>query len=91
MRAIRLGGAQYDGRLFVGDALPLLQGRHVFRLRLTGNRRAIAVDDPRLEDRVADNNAKYDITESESLLFGRNFGVATDVQTGPTATSSWSR
>ena len=90
MRAIRLGGAQYDGSLFVGAALPLLQGGHV--LRLTGNRRAIAVDDPRLEDRVADTNAKYDITESESLLFGRNFGVATDVQTGPiTATSSWSR
>jgi len=32
---------------------------------------------------VADNLAKHDITESESLLFGRNFGVATDVRTGP--------
>ena len=32
---------------------------------------------------MADNNAKYDITESESLLFGRNVGVTTDVQTGP--------
>jgi hypothetical protein len=31
---------------------------------------------------VADNTAKFDITESESLLFGRNFGVGTDVQTG---------
>ena len=76
-------GPQSDGNLFVGAAAPALQGGHIFRLRLTGNRRAIAVDDPRLEDRVADNNAKYDITESESLLFGRNFGVTTDVQTGP--------
>ncbi|PYQ96092.1 MAG: hypothetical protein DMF97_15915, partial [Acidobacteria bacterium] len=36
-----------------------------------------------LEDRVADNNSKFDITESESLLAGRNFGIAPDVQTGP--------
>jgi hypothetical protein len=36
-----------------------------------------------LADRVADNTAKYDITESESLLFGSNFGVATDIRTGP--------
>jgi hypothetical protein len=26
---------------------------------------------------------KFDITESESLLLGRNFGVMTDIQTGP--------
>ena len=31
----------------------------------------------------ADNVNKWEITESESLLFGRNFGVGTDVQTGP--------
>jgi aldose sugar dehydrogenase len=43
----------------------------------------IAVDDPRLEDRVADNMAKNDITESESLLFATDFGVGTDVETGP--------
>jgi hypothetical protein len=43
----------------------------------------VAVDDPRLEDRVADNVAKFDITESESLLFGRNFGIGTDIETGP--------
>jgi hypothetical protein len=43
----------------------------------------IAVDDPRLEDRVADNITKYDITESESLLFGRNFGISSDLHTGP--------
>ena len=41
------------------------------------------MDDPRLEDRVADNVNKWEITESESLLFGRNFGVVTDIQTGP--------
>ncbi len=55
----------------------------MFRFNLTGNRRKIGVDDPRLDDRVADNLFKFDITESESLLFGTNFGVGTDIQTGP--------
>jgi hypothetical protein len=54
-----------------------------FHFNLTGNRSRIAVDDPRLEDRVADNNAKNDLTESESLLIGRDFGVTTDIETGP--------
>jgi hypothetical protein len=43
----------------------------------------VGVDDPGLEDRVADNVCKFDITESETLLFGTNFGIATDIQTGP--------
>jgi hypothetical protein len=69
--------------LFVGAATPLTAGGYLFHFNLTGNRRRIAVDDPRLEDRVADNNAKHDITESESLLFGTGFGVVTDIETGP--------
>jgi glucose/arabinose dehydrogenase len=76
-------GRQYRGDLFTGAARPDLLGGQLFRFKLTGNRRRIAVDDPLLEDRVADNLAKFDITESESLLFGKNFGVATDIQTGP--------
>jgi glucose/arabinose dehydrogenase len=76
-------GPQYRGDLFVAAARTFLEGGHLFRLNLTGNRRKIAVDDPRLADRVADNLNKWEITESESLLFGRNFGVGTDVQTGP--------
>ena len=41
------------------------------------------MDNHDLQDRVADNLAKFDITESEELLIGRNFGVGTDIQTGP--------
>jgi hypothetical protein len=41
------------------------------------------VDGRRLQDRVADNVAKHDITESESLLIGRNFGTVTDIEPGP--------
>jgi glucose/arabinose dehydrogenase len=76
-------GPQYDGDLILGAARPTLSGGHLFRFNLTGNRRKIAVDDPRLEDRVADNLAKFDVTESESLLFGTEFGIATDLKTGP--------
>lgn len=76
-------GPNFAGDLFMGAATPLLEGGYLFHFNLTGNRRKIGVDDPRLEDRVADNFAKNDLTESESLLIGRNFGVATDIETGP--------
>ena len=76
-------GAQFAGDLFVGAATPVLAGGYLFHFNLTGNRRAVAVDDARLEDRVADNTSKFDLTESESLLIGRDFGVGTDIETGP--------
>jgi len=76
-------GPQYEGDMILGAARTTLLGGHLFRFNLAGNRRKIAVDDPRLEDRVADNLAKFDITESESLLFGTGFGIGTDIHTGP--------
>jgi glucose/arabinose dehydrogenase len=76
-------GPRYANDLFVGAARTFLENGHLFHFNLTGNRLRVAVDDPRLEDRVADNRHKWEITESESLLFGRNFGIGTDIQTGP--------
>ena len=76
-------GPQFEDDLFMGAATANLVGGYLFRFNLTGNRRSIGVDDPRLADRVADNLAKHEITESESLLIGRDFGVTTDVETGP--------
>jgi glucose/arabinose dehydrogenase len=76
-------GPQYFGDLFVGLATFDTLGGAVFRFNLTGNRRKIGVDDPRLEDRVADSLDFHDITESESLLFGTGFGIVTEIQTGP--------
>ena len=76
-------GPQYNGDLFMGGARPTLTGGHIFHFNITGNRRKVGVDDPRIEDRVADNLAKFDITESESLLFGTDCGVATDILQGP--------
>jgi aldose sugar dehydrogenase len=76
-------GPQFEGDLFMGAATNRLEGGYLFHFNLTGNRMKIGVDDPRLEDRVADNLDKHEITESESLLIGRNFGVVTDIRTGP--------
>jgi len=76
-------GRQYRGDLFVGAATPALQGGYLFHFDLTRDRRDLNLDNPLLKDRVADNPDKNDITESESLLAGRNFGVSTDIQTGP--------
>ena len=76
-------GAQFDGDLFVGAARTFLAGGNLFHFNLTGNRQRIGVDDPRLEDRVADNNHKFDITESETLLIGTDFGVVTDIENSP--------
>jgi aldose sugar dehydrogenase len=70
-------GPQYEGDLFVGGARDFLLDGHLFRLKLTGNRRAIA------GKQVIDNLDKWDVTGSEHLLFGTGFGVVTDIQTAP--------
>jgi aldose sugar dehydrogenase len=76
-------GYQFIGDLFMGAATTNLEGGYLFRFKLTADRMNIAFDDPRLEDQVADNTARHDITESESFLIGRNFGIVTDIKTGP--------
>jgi glucose/arabinose dehydrogenase len=76
-------GPQFFGDLFVGFATPSPVGGPIFRYNLTGNRRRLALEDPRLDDLVADNTAPRDLTESEGLLVGRDFGIVTDIETGP--------
>ena len=76
-------GRQYHGDLFMGGARDFLFSGHIFRMEITGNRRMVGVDDPRIEDRVADNLAKFEATESESLVWGQNFGLTTDILQGP--------
>lgn len=76
-------GAKYDGDLFVGAARLTLLNGYLFRMKLNDTRRDFAHTDPRLADRVADNLDKFEATESESLIFGRDFGVGTSIVTGP--------
>jgi aldose sugar dehydrogenase len=76
-------GAEYRGDLFMAGARDFLEGGHLFRIELSSNRRSVDTGDPRLADGVADNANKWHIGESENLLFGRNFGIGTDMHTGP--------
>lgn len=71
-------GEEYEGNLFVGAATTRTEGGHIFRFRLTEDRKHLDVPSS-----VAENRAKNDITGSERLLFGRNFGIGTHILTGP--------
>ncbi|HEU4934272.1 MAG TPA: PQQ-dependent sugar dehydrogenase [Pyrinomonadaceae bacterium] len=76
-------GSQFEGDLFVGASRTTLLNGFLFRFKLNADRQHFALSDPRLADRVADNVDKFDQTESESLLIGKDFGITTDIQTGP--------
>ncbi|PYS68015.1 MAG: hypothetical protein DMF69_21420 [Acidobacteria bacterium] len=76
-------GPQYEGNMLVGASRTTLLNGFLFRFKLNANRQHFEFDDSRLADRVADNLDKFDQTESESLVIGRDFGVATDIQTAP--------
>jgi glucose/arabinose dehydrogenase len=76
-------GREYESDLFMGGSRNFLDGGHLFRFDLTRDRRDVDTDDPRLDDDVADNVGKWEGTESDEFEFGRNFGIGTDIQTGP--------
>ncbi len=76
-------GPQYEGDMFVGAARTFLANGFLFRFKLTPDRLHFSFTDSRLNDLVADNDDKFDIKESESLLIGHDFGITTDIETGP--------
>src|SRR5262249_10763333 len=76
-------GPEYAGDLILGAARNFLLGGQLWRFQLSDDRLNLVFSDARLADRVADNLDKYDLTESESLLFGTGFGISTDIVTGP--------
>ena len=78
-------GEHYEGDLIVGSAVARAANRgHLYRFTLNHKRTAFVFDEPLLQDKVADNNAVDDFTtEGGEILFGLNFGIVTDIQTGP--------
>ena len=76
-------GFQYEGDMLVGEARTFLDGGYLFRFKLNPDRLHFSFTDARLNDLVADNTDKFDINESESLRIGKDFGIVTDIQTGP--------
>lgn len=86
-------GCQYAGDLVVGSAVfrpvaappsVLANPGHLYRFRLNGGRNKFRFNDPALKDKVADNTGRDDWqTEQAEILFGTDFGIVTDIQTGP--------
>lgn len=80
-------GADNEGTLWIGSSRSFQQvggnGGGLYRIRLSRNRKKVDVSDPKLAEGVADNIAKFDPTESESLLIGKGFGTTPDIEQGP--------
>ncbi|HET7856704.1 MAG TPA: PQQ-dependent sugar dehydrogenase [Gaiellaceae bacterium] len=74
-------GRRYEGNLFVGFATLDTFNGPLFNFQVDDDE--LEFRDPRLADKVADNVTFHEMTESESLLFGKNFGIVTDIQTAP--------
>jgi glucose/arabinose dehydrogenase len=76
-------GAQHAGNLFVGGSRTFLEEGYLFEFKFDASRQHFAFTDSRLNDRVDNNGFKFDEGLSKSLLAGRNFGVVTDIVSGP--------
>lgn len=80
-------GAHHDGTLWIGSSRSHQQvggnGGGLYRFKLSNNRKKVDVDDHRLADGVADNLAKFEGTESETILIGKGFGITPSIEQGP--------
>src|SRR5262245_60355184 len=76
-------GSKYAGDLFVGGARTFLDNGYLFDFKFDHSRRHFAFSDPGLRDRVDDNDYKFDEGQSESLVAGKNFGIVTNIVSGP--------
>jgi uncharacterized protein (TIGR03118 family) len=76
-------GSQHAGNLFVGASRTFLDEGYLFEFKFDDSRRHFAFSDPNLADRVDDNDYKFDEGQSGSLMAGKNFGIVTNIITGP--------
>jgi uncharacterized protein (TIGR03118 family) len=76
-------GPSHANDLFVGAARTFLGGGYLFEFKFDPTRQHFAFSDPALADQVDDNDYKFDEGESTSLIAGENFGIGTNIVTGP--------
>ena len=74
-------GPDYDGDIIVGGARDFLFDGHLFRLKPTSDRTDLDLSG--VGGRVIEAADKWDIHGSESLLFGKGFGLTSDILTSP--------
>jgi uncharacterized protein (TIGR03118 family) len=77
-------GSQHSGNLFVGGSRTFLEEGYLFEFKFDRSRQHFSFpDDSKLENRVDNNDYKFDEGQSAALLAGRNFGIVTNIVTGP--------
>lgn len=79
-------GAELEGDLFVNLVGSPMGPGHLIRFRVTDGGNRLGFEQPELQDRVADNTAKFDLTESQDLVIGSGYGIATDLRMSPQGT-----
>jgi uncharacterized protein (TIGR03118 family) len=76
-------GSQHSGNLFVGASRTFLDEGYLFEFIFDHDRQHFAFNDPKLKDDVDDNDYKFDEGQSASLVAGKNFGIVTNIVSGP--------
>ncbi len=76
-------GEQHTGSLFVGAARTFLAGGYLFEFRFDQSRQHFSFSDSGLKDKIDNNDYKFDEGQSEGLIAGKNFGIGTEIVTGP--------
>lgn len=78
-------GLRYQGDLFMSLVFSPAESGYLARVRTTRDGRGLVLTGP-LADGVADNNFRYDKTESQSLIVGSGFGLGTQLKMSPQGT-----
>jgi glucose/arabinose dehydrogenase len=77
-------GSRHAGNLFVGGSRTFLDEGYLFEFQFDTSRRHFAFPvGSKLADGVDNNDYKFDEGESAALVAGKNFGVVTNIVTGP--------
>jgi uncharacterized protein (TIGR03118 family) len=76
-------GPQHAGNLFVGGSRTFLDEGYLFEFKFDSARRHFAFSDAKLQGGVDENDYKFDEGLSENLVAGKNFGIVTNIVTGP--------
>jgi len=76
-------GPQHAGNLLVGGSRTFLEEGYLFEFQFEAGRNHLKFTDPALNGKIDDNDYKFDEGNSTSLIAGKNFGVVTNIVTGP--------
>ena len=76
-------GPIHAGNLFVGESRTFLEGGYLFELKFDAGRKHFDFSGTAIKNNLDDNDYKFDEGQSSALLAGSNFGIVTNIVTGP--------